>query len=151
MLLAVSSGGCFDARHIAQIPVDFEWASRTQIENFDGRDAPVVPRSQIDKSDRYGRHSLRAAAFFCLRITVLAHSPDELLPRSRPIGLPRSLGGEALGVDLIPRRRCIAMEGLHRFTRIFDEVLIDEVEFAQELVRYGDDLTAALLGVKDIE
>src|SRR5262249_18969724 len=59
--------------------------------------------------------------------------------------------GEASCLDLIGRRRGIAIERLHRFARIFRQILADEIELAQELVRHRDDVAITLLGVEDIQ
>src|SRR5262249_12115776 len=61
------------------------------------------------------------------------------------------LGGEAGGLDLIGGSRGVAIEGLHGFARIFRQNLADEIELAEELVRYGDDVAAALLGMEDVQ
>src|SRR5262245_64493309 len=62
-----------------------------------------------------------------------------------------SLRREASGLDLISGRCRVAIESLHRLARIFRQILADEIELAQELVRYGDDVAAALLGMEDVQ
>src|SRR6266446_5826512 len=61
------------------------------------------------------------------------------------------LGGEAGGLDLIGGSRGVAIERLHCFARIFRQILADEIELAQELVRHRDDVAAALLGMEDVQ
>src|SRR5262245_9510306 len=62
-----------------------------------------------------------------------------------------SLRRKASSLDLISGRRRIAIESLNRLARIFREILADEIELAQELVRHGDDVAAALLGMEDVQ
>src|SRR5262245_14734831 len=61
------------------------------------------------------------------------------------------LGGEAGGLDLIGGSRSVAIEGLYRFARVFRQILADEIELAEELIRHRDDVTAALLGMEDVK
>src|SRR5262249_47265494 len=61
------------------------------------------------------------------------------------------LRGESGGLDLIGGSRGVAIERLHRFARIFRQILADEIELAQELVRHRDDVAAALLGMEDVQ
>src|SRR6516164_1787900 len=61
------------------------------------------------------------------------------------------LRGEAGGLDLIGGSRGVAIERLHRFARTFRQILADEIELAQELVRHRDDVAAALLGMEDVQ
>src|SRR5262245_44728239 len=61
------------------------------------------------------------------------------------------LRGESGGLDLIGGSRGVAIERLHRFAGIFRQILANEVELAQELVRYRDDVAAALLGMEDVQ
>src|SRR6188472_581563 len=61
------------------------------------------------------------------------------------------LGGEAGGLDLIGGSRSVAIEGLHGFARVFRQILADEIELAEKLIRHRDDVTAALLGMEDVQ
>src|SRR5882757_5295056 len=62
-----------------------------------------------------------------------------------------SLRREALGLDLERCRRRVLEEDLHRLARIFGQVLVDQVELAQELVRHRDDVAAAFLSVENVQ
>src|SRR3984893_8565021 len=61
------------------------------------------------------------------------------------------LGGEAGGLDLIGGSRSVAIERLHRFARVFRKILADEFELAEKLIRHRDNVTAALLGMEDVQ
>src|SRR5262249_52605330 len=61
------------------------------------------------------------------------------------------LGGEAGALDLIGGSGGVAIEGLHGLARILRQILANEIELAEELVRHGDDVAAALLGMEDVQ
>src|SRR3954470_21155469 len=64
---------------------------------------------------------------------------------------PPSFRSEAGRLDLIGGSRRVAIEELHCLTGILSKILVDEIEFVEELVRHRNDIATALLGMEDVQ
>ena len=68
-----------------------------------------------------------------------------------PLWSERSLRGKAGSLDVVGSRRCIPMEDLNGFARVFSEIFSDEIKLAQQVVGHRNNVAAALLGVEDVQ
>lgn len=62
-----------------------------------------------------------------------------------------SPGGHFADVDREVCRDRVAMKHLHRFARIFHEILADEPKLLDHVIGCGDNVAADLISLKDVE